>query len=174
MSVSLDSNLKDLTYHSQHSHFQDGSSAESIDKDKVDETEHEIGPADCDGHSSRVMEADNGEQPCRIVHQGIEARRLLECVLARVTDKGVRGSEQTDMSRRSTLADTALEETYPPSWLMAMIIHAVKTARPVAGVVKIRLVTIHSDSLATLSVTSCIEISIDLIFACLCSADDVL
>lgn len=50
-------------------------------------------------------------------------------------------------------------------YLLAMIAHAVKTARAVAGVVKMRFVVFQRDSSAIEPVCSWIDASMDLIFA---------
>jgi len=61
----------------------------------------------------------------------------------------------------------------PPSCEMAITKQAVKTARPVAGVVKMRLKVTQRLSCDMLEVASWIEISIDFILACRCSGVEV-
>jgi hypothetical protein len=61
----------------------------------------------------------------------------------------------------------------PDSWEMAMIVHAVNTARKVAGVVKIRARVFQMLSATMVWVASRMLISIDWIFARRCSSVDV-
>lgn len=65
--------------HSQDGYFEDGATAEAINKDEVDDGEEEIGARDHDGDCGCVGEPDETEEGGAVIHECVEATELRDC-----------------------------------------------------------------------------------------------